>query len=236
MSESTDGPATDRSALGALWAEFGRGQPAADGVYATLREAIVSGRLRAGERLGEEYLARSFGVSRTPVREAILRLETEHLALREERRGAVVRGIREQEVLEVYAVRAALDGLAAELAASMADPADHARLRWLNDRLADAAARSEFQTMAELNIQFHEALCEAARNTTLLRFMRQIHDWVRRFGQTTFAVADRAGQAVAEHRAVLDAIERGDAALAERLAREHMNRAREVRLAMLRRR
>lgn len=220
--------------LGALWAELGRGQPAGDGVYATLREAIVSGRLQPGERLGEEHLARSLGVSRTPVREALLRLETEHLALREQRRGAVVRGVREEEVLEVYAVRASLDGLAAELAAANADPADHARLRWLNDRLADAAGRLEFETMAELNIQFHEALCEAARNTMLLRFMRQIHDWVRRFGETTLSAADRAEYALAEHRAMLDAVARGEASLAERLAREHMNRAREVRLAMLR--
>lgn len=234
MPRSADEPTSAGSVLGALWAEFGRGHPAADGVYATLREAIVTGRLQPGERLGEEHLARSFGVSRTPVREAILRLETENLALREQRRGAVVRGIPEREVLEVYAVRAALDGLAAGLAASNAYAADHARLRWLNDRLADAAARHEFDIMAELNIQFHDALCEAAHNTTLLRFMRQIHDWVRRFRETTFAVGPRAEHALAEHRNLLDAIERGDAPLAERLAREHMSRALEVRLAMLR--
>ena len=227
--------AKGRDTLAALWAEFGRGQPAADGVYATLRQAIVTGQLQPGERLAEEHLARNFGVSRTPVREAILRLETEHLALREERRGAVVGSLGEQDVLEVYAVRAALDGLAARVAASNADPADHARMRWLNDRLAEATARRDRRTMAELNIQFHEALCEAARNTTLLRFMRQLHDSVRRLGLTTLAFGDRADEALTEHAALLDAIEGGDGALAERLAQDHMHRASEARVAMVRR-
>ena len=97
--------AAARPVLTALWAEFGRGQAAADGVYATLRQAIVTGQLQPGERLAEEHLARNFGVSRTPVREAILRLETEQLAFREERRGAVVGAIREQDLLEALAVR-----------------------------------------------------------------------------------------------------------------------------------
>jgi DNA-binding GntR family transcriptional regulator len=217
-----------------LWAEHRYRPQAADAVYFTLRQAIVSGRLRPGDRLAEEHLARNFGVSRTPVREAIVRLETEHFAERLAGRGLVVRGIPEAEVLEVYAVRAVLDGMAAGLAAANALPADHARLRWLNDRIADAAGRREFSTMAELNIQFHEALCEAAHNGMLLHFVRQIHDWVRRFAATTFSLPGRAAAAVAEHEAMIDAIERGDSAQAEQLAREHMSRARVARLTILR--
>ena len=219
MPRDASEPAGGGSVLGVLWEEFGRGQPAADAVYVTLREAIISGRLQAGEHLGEERLARSFGVSRTPVREAIRRLQSENLASREERRGAVVRGIGEHELQEVYAVRAALDGLAAGLAATRAYPADHARLRWLNDRLAEAAARHESAVIAELNFQFHDALCEAAHNSMLLRFTRQIHDLLRRFRVATLAADGRAETAVAEHRSLVDAIEQGDAELAEDLAR-----------------
>ena len=211
---------------------------AADGVYEALREAIVSRRLRAGDRLAEEQLAKQFGVSRTPVREALLRLEAEQFAARVARRGLVVRPIPESEVLEVYAVRAALDGLAATLAAEHATPPDVARIRWISRQLAEASEKSDFAKMAELNIELHEAICDAAHNGMLLHFMRQIHDWVRRFGSgdTTFSHPGRAVDATTEHERVLDAIEAGDGLLAGQLAREHMNRAREVRIAMLRER
>ncbi len=209
---------------------------AADGVYEALREAIVARRLLPGDRLAEEQLARQFGVSRTPVREALLRLETEQFATRVARRGLVVRPIPEREVLEVYAVRAALDGLAASLAAEQATPPDRARVRWLAQQIADAATGADHQKMAELNIELHEAICQAAHNGMLVHFMRQIHDWVRRFGgpDTTFSHPGRADEALVEHERIVDAIEAGDADLAGRLAREHMSRAREVRIAMLR--
>jgi DNA-binding GntR family transcriptional regulator len=211
---------------------------AADGVYEALREAIVAKRLLPGDRLAEEQLAKQFGVSRTPVREALLRLEAEQFAARVARRGLVVRPIPEREVLEVYAVRAALDGLAASLAAEQATPPDRARLRWINEQIREAAGRSDFARMAELNIELHEALCDAAHNGMLLLFMRQIHDWVRRFGEadTTFSRPGRAAEANAEHDDIIGAIEAGDADRAGRLAREHMNRAREARIAMLRER
>jgi DNA-binding GntR family transcriptional regulator len=211
-----------------------RKRPGADAVYATLRDAIVSGQLRPGDRLAEVQLARQFEVSRTPVREAIFRLEAEHFAERHARRGLIVRGIPEQEVLEVYAVRTWLDGLAARVAAEHAQPADHARLRWLNARLAEAIAEANLVTAAELNIQFHEAIGEAARNSMLLHFMRQLHDWVRRFGGTTFSVPERAAQALAEHVGIIDAIEQMNPDVAEQGARAHMTHAHEVRLAMLR--
>ncbi|MGE3268965.1 MAG: GntR family transcriptional regulator [Chloroflexota bacterium] len=228
----TDRP--DRPERGALTGSAAAG----DGVYEALRAAIVSKRLMPGDRLAEEQLAKQFGVSRTPVREALLRLETEQFATRVARRGLVVRPIPEREVLEVYAVRSALDGLAASLAADQATPPDRARLRWLSQQIGDAASQSDFAKMAELNIEFHEAVCDAAHNGMLLLFMRQIHDWVRRFGSTdtTFAHPGRAEQAILEHERIVDAIEAGDGDLAGNLAREHMNRAREVRISMLRER
>jgi len=220
--------------LAKLWAAHAGAASAAEAVYQTLREAILSGVLRPGEPLGEEQLARCFQVSRTPVREGILRLESEELARRIPRRGLVVRTITEHEVLEVYAVRTALDGLAARLAAAESLPADRAHLTWINDRFAAAAARADAAALSQINIEFHEALCQAPHNSLLLRFTRQIHDWVRRFGETTLAYPDRAPAAVAEHRAILDAIAVGDGDAAERLAREHMEHALSTRMALLR--
>ena len=206
--------------------------------YRAIRDAIVDGTLAPGERLNDADLVEWLGVSRTPVREALLRLEAEQFATRVARRGLVVRPIPESEVLEVYAVRAALDGLAASLAAEQATPPDRARLRWISDQIREAGDRADYVRMAELNIELHEALCDAAHNGMLLLFMRQIHDWVRRFGEadTTFSRPGRAAEAIAEHDEVISAIEAGHAELAGNLARQHMNRAREARIAMLRER
>jgi DNA-binding GntR family transcriptional regulator len=223
-------PAAD---LIALWRKYENEPVAADAIYATLREAILAGILPAGERLAELQLAAHFNRSRTPVREAILRLESEHLAERSARRGFVVGGITREEILEVYAVREVIDGLAARLAAQGCLPADLDHLGWLNRRLRKAAEQRDYRLMVELNIEFHEAIARASRNGLLLQFMRQIHDWVRRFSDTTFSYRGRAAEGLKEHDALLDALGRRDPDAAERIARAHRARATEVRIAML---
>src|SRR5437867_6704541 len=215
--------------LVALWRRYETEPVAADAIYATLREAILDGVLPAGERLAELQLAALFKRSRTPVREAILRLESEHLADRSGRRGFVVGGISQEEILEVYAVREVIDGLAARLAAHGCLPTDLDHLSWLNRRLRKAAEERDLRLMVELNIEFHEAVARASRNALLLQFMRQIHDWVRRFSETTFAYRGRATEAVKEHEALLDALKRHDSDAAERIARAHMARPTQVR-------
>src|SRR6185312_12400137 len=169
------------------------------------------------------------GRSRTPVREAILKLESEGLAERLPRRGLVVARITREEVLEVYAVREVLDGLSARLAAAGILPAELDHLAWLNDRLRAAAEAGNAKAMIGLNIEFHEAICLAGRNSLLLEFLRRIHEWVRRFQDTTMSAPRRGLQAVAEHEALIEALRRRDAESAERLAREHMSRARRIR-------
>jgi DNA-binding GntR family transcriptional regulator len=206
---------------------------AAEAIYGTLREAILRGILPAGERLTEVPIAKLFNRSRTPVREAILRLESERLTERAARGGFIVGGVTPEEVLEVYTVREVLDGVAARLAAQGILPAELDHLRWLNGRMREAAAERDFNAMIGLNIDFHEGVCRAGRNSLLLQIMRQIHDWVRRFPESTFSYSGRSMEAVAEHESLLDAIARRDSEAAERIAREHMTRGMKVRVAML---
>ena len=222
-----------RNQLLALWKQSEDEPVAAEAIYSTLREAILSGILGPGERLGEVQLASLFKRSRTPVREAILRLESERLTERSSRRGFIVGRITREEVLEVYAVRAVMDGLAARLAAIGILPAEIAHLRWLNEQIREAAGRQDSGRMLNLNIEFHEAICRASRNSLLLQFMRQIHDWVRRFSDTTFSYPGRSTTAIEEHETLLTALERRDPDEAERCARLHMERAMQVRVAML---
>jgi len=222
-----------RSQLAALWKRAEHEPVAAEAIYATLREAILSGVLAQGERLGEVKLADLFKRSRTPVREAILRLESERLTERSARRGFVVGRITREEVLEVYAVRVVLDGLASRVAALSILPGEVENLRWINERIRDASAQQDYMLMMNLNIDFHEAICHASRNSLLLQFMKQIHDRVRRFSETTFSYPGRPSNALAEHEAMLAALEKRDPDEAERAARAHTERAMQVRIAML---
>lgn len=221
------------AALDGLWAAHSTSAGAADAVYATLREAIISGLLRPGDNLIEEHIARQFGVSRTPVREALLRLEAEHLARRIPRRGLVVHTISEHQVLEVYTVRTALDSLAARLAASEALPAEIAHLRWINQRLAEAVAQDDDASMSDLTTEFHLALARAAHNGILLHFTEQIHGWVMRLGTTTFAYPGRPALGLEEHERLIEALTAHDPEAAERVARQHMAGAHQIRIAML---
>jgi len=220
---------TGVSSLHAIWLSYSADVGAADAVYATLRDAIIEGLLEPQERLSEEQLAQHFAVSRTPVREALLRLEAEQLATRIGRRGLVVRRISAGEVLEVYAVRETLDGFAARLAASVASPPEIARLRWINNRLRSALVERDHRQIVALNIQFHEALVESGHNGLLCQFAKQVHDRVRRFPRM-LAYPGQTELAVSEHDRIVDAIESRDAEGAERFAREHIARTRDARL------
>jgi len=207
---------------------------AADSVYQTLRDAIVEGRLHAGDSLIEWHVARQFGTSRTPVREALLRLEAEGLAFRVPRRGLVVRHVSEHEIREVYAVRTALEVLAAREAANEAMPSDIAQLRWINQRLAEAIEHDDFGNVPILTNEFHQAVASAAHNSMLRRFIGQAQDWTRRVGTSTVSLPGRRSAAVNEHSRLIEAIAARDSATAERLAREHMATGREFQLAAFR--
>lgn len=216
--------------LAKFWKRYHDQHNAADAVHMALRDAILHGALAAGEPLKEVPLAGVFGRSRTPVREAILKLESEGLAERLPRGGLVVARITREEVLEVYAVREVLDGLSARLAAASILPTELDHLRWLNDRLRAAAQAGNAKAMIDLNIEFHEAICLAGRNSLLLEFVRQIHAWIRRFQDTTMSFPGRGLEAVKEHDALIEALGSRDPEAAERLARNHMSRARRIRI------
>jgi DNA-binding GntR family transcriptional regulator len=225
-------PATSDENILSLWRKYEGDPVAANAIYATLREGILAGILLPGDRLAEPQLAGLFKRSRTPVREAILRLEWERLAERSARRGFVVGGVTREEILEVYAVREVIDALAARLAAQGCLPMELEHIQWLNRRLRKAGEEHDYKLMVELNIEFHEAIARGSRNGLLLQFMRQIHDWVRRFRETTLSYQGRATQAANEHDALLEALANRDPDAAERIAREHMVHARQVRVAM----
>ena len=201
--------------------------------YERLCDEIRSGKLPPGSRLRETEIAERLAVSRTPVREAIRRLEADGLVDHLPRSGAVVRKLEYPELMELYEMRTVLEGTAARLAARAASPVELEELVAINDEMRAAAGRPE--VVIGLNRQFHKLLLDAARNRFLLRAMATVENTLLILGSSSMAKPDRAREAVDEHREVLDALLARDGAAAEAAMRRHMERAQFARLRILRR-
>jgi DNA-binding GntR family transcriptional regulator len=219
--------------LAALWKQNEHEPIASDGIYATLRKAILSGVLVPGDHVGEVELARLFKRSRTPVRQATLRLESDCLLERSRRSRLIVSRIRPAEILEVFVVRGELDSVSVRIAAQSILPSELEHLRWINDQMRIATARTDPMLTMMTDIRFHEAICRATRNSLLLQFMRHIHVWVQRFPDTTYSHPERTQAAIVEHCMLLEALDRHDAEEAERVARRHNDGALQARIAMV---
>ncbi len=203
-----------------------------EAVSDALREAILDGVLPPSTWLREDELAATFNVSRTPVREALRRLADEGLAVKTAHHGTVVAPLSMDDILALYVVREDLEGLAARLAAVRCPPETLARLRAVHAEMEDSAAREDAPSLVRQNLAFHRLIREAAGNSYLERFLTQVEHAVRRV-PSSFRRPGRPTGVVAEHAAVLAAIEARDGDAAERAARQHMHSAREVRLAAL---
>jgi DNA-binding GntR family transcriptional regulator len=199
----------------------------ADLVYNSLRDAIWEGRFAHGERLREEEIGRALGVSRTPVREALQRLQQRGLLVIGPGRGLVVAQLTRQQVLELYAMREILEGSAARFAARHANPAEIEILYHLQRELAKAAP--DAITLVKLNRRFHQAIYEAAHNQYLIQALDTLHDSLALLHNTTFRMPSRRRESDREHLAIVAAIERRDADEAERAARFHIQQAQRTR-------
>lgn len=203
------------------------GRSLAAAVYAELLKAINDGRFRPGDRIMETAVADWLRVSRTPVREALRRLESEDV-LAKGTQGLVVVAMDESEVEELYDLREALEVTAARFAASNASTTDLRALRGLLDEQA-RCGDGEAAALAAINRNFHVALAQASGNRFLLKSLNALQDAFLRLRSTTFSLPGRPALALAEHRAIVRAIERGDAAGAARAAGRHIRESRRCR-------
>ena len=211
----------------------GSGVSRAESVYARLLQDINTGQLRAGERVRELEIAELLGVSRTPVREALHRLESEGIIAKSDH-GLIVPLMDDSQIEALYFVREILEGAAAGLASRHASDA---QIQVLEQLLADAAAvpDEDFEQHAELNKHFHAAIYRAANNRYMLKSLQSTQDAIQRLG-TTFAWPGRPPKALREHRAIVRAIARRDPAAAEESARVHMREALRCRMLLLHKR
>lgn len=199
-------------------------------VYESLLTGVQEGRYQQGQRVREEEIARAFNVSRTPVREALSRLQERGL-LEMTSQGLVVATLTRPQVIELYAMRAILEGSAARFAAQHASPSDISALKYLAKRFGQLLDEP-FQ-LAHVNREFHAAIYDAAHNRYLMRTLQEVHDVLALFPGTTFTIPGRPEQTVDEHVAIVSAVERRDADKAEQAARHHIERAQEAWLDLL---
>jgi DNA-binding GntR family transcriptional regulator len=210
----------------------GRDHSRAEIAYASLRDAIHSGRFRAGDRMREADLAEWLGISRTPIRDALKRLEGDGLVSAAPRRGLVVSQLEQQQVSELYAVRDVMEGLAGRLAAQHASPAEIGAMRDLLER--QAHTRSEdFAGLARLNRLFHDVIYRATHNRYLINTLDGFESSLALLPGTTYIAPGRAATALREHGELVDAIEKRDIERAENVARTHVRAAERLRLLMI---
>lgn len=197
-------------------------RPLAEELADRLRDLIVEGEMAPGERIAEKALCDRFGVSRTPLREALKMLAREGLVTLTPNRGAAVAELTMADLEEAFPIMGALEALAGELACEEATDGEIAELRALHEAMAEARGSGERARYLTLNDRFHAALAAAARNSTLAETQAALDRRIRR-GRRRASVSDaRWTQAIAEHAEIVSALERRDAPELATVLRRHM--------------
>lgn len=204
----------------------------ADAVYEDLRRRIVDGKLAPGQRLRSDALATMLKVSRTPVREALRKLEAEGLIGHSPRGGLIVQQLSEDDLTEIFYIREALEGLAARLAADNATPREIVELHALVEYMQSAVSKPKL--LRNLTGEFHRLVAQASHNQRLAQSLKALQDQVRQVQHSTLYLDDRPAVALDEHRSLVRAIERRDGDQAEQVARAHRRQTLTLRRQMIR--
>lgn len=200
-------------------------------VYRALCDAIQTGQIKQGTRVREEDIAKLLGVSRTPVREALFRLQTRGLLDMAPGRGLVVVEITRQKLVELYAMRELLEGGAARMAAQHASPSEVETLQYLLGEFQKAGDNAP--RLAAINRQFHAAIYDATHNRHMLTALADLTDALALLQNTTFSVPTRPKLGLKEHRAIVNAIAQKNPDQAEQAARDHIRAAHQARASMM---
>lgn len=190
-------------------------------VYKSLRDLILSQAYPPGSKLNVEQLCRNLGVSRTPVWDAMRRLETEGLVSTVARHGVFVLNYGVDKIRDLFAVRGALEALAAGEAARRLSADERTALGATVDRIEAAAAAGDVEGYSRAAIAFHDLVLQASRNQVLQRLLENVYAQILVLRLRSLYLPERLASSVAEHRAIGAAVAAGDAETAERLSRAH---------------
>jgi DNA-binding GntR family transcriptional regulator len=197
-----------------------RHQTLREKILEMIRDAILKGTLKPGEKVAEPELAERFGISRTPIREAFRQLESEGYLTVIPRKGAVVTSFSERDVEEFYAIRSILEGYAARMAAEKLTDKDIDRLEAINNRLQQLAGKEDVKTFFRVHNDFHELFIKAAGNRKLLDFLNQLVMKFNRLRMASLSLPGRMENSVQAHKKIIEAFKNHDGEEAEILARK----------------
>lgn len=200
-------------------------KPLREVVSEALREAITNGSIKPGERLMEIQLAEELGVSRTPIREAIRRLELEGFLVMVPRRGTYVADLSIKDINEVFEIRTSLDVLAAGLAAERITEEELEQMERLLVQIGEYIDAGDADKIVEADGQLHDILYQASRNDRLVGIINNLREQFTRFRSISMAYPGRIKNTLEEHRRLVEAIAQRDPDLAQQCAREHMENA-----------
>lgn len=203
-------------------------KPLREMVYEELKMQILKGSIIPGTRMMEVELAEEMGVSRTPIREAIRKLEKEGLVTIEPRRGAYASMISTEDMVEILEVRQDLEGLAAFFAADRMTKSQMDELREVSNSYNEAVRQGNMEAMIKHDTRFHHIIVESCRNKILVQMIEQLQELVLRFRYIYYDNFKRAENMPEEHEAIVAAISEGDADKARAAADIHIERLKEL--------
>lgn len=203
-------------------------KPLREMVYEELKIQILTGAIVPGTRMMEVELAEEMGVSRTPIREAIRKLEKEGLVTIEPRRGAYASMISTQDMVEILEVRQDLEGLAAYFAATRMNDEEMDELRRIAEKYNQAVAAGSMQDMIRYDTQFHRLIVDSCNNKILVNMVEQLQELVLRFRYIYYDNFKRAENMPEEHREIIEAIDSGDENRARAAADVHIDRLKQL--------
>ncbi|MBR5908448.1 MAG: GntR family transcriptional regulator [Schwartzia sp.] len=200
-------------------------QPLREVVCETLRDAVRRGILQPGERLMEIQLAEDLGVSRTPVREAIRKLEMEGYVIMMPRRGTYVADLSIRDINEVFEIRTSLESLASGLAAERINEDELEKLQRLLVEIGAYIKSGDMESIVRTDTEFHDLLYQASRNTRLVGIISNLREQLTRFRTTSMSFPGRLKATLEEHRKIVEAIAQGDEKAARKAAEHHMEKS-----------
>lgn len=197
-------------------------KPLREVIFATLREAIIMGELKPGERLMEVQLAEKMGVSRTPVREAIRKLELEGFVNMIPRKGAHVARLSIKDIMDVLEVRASLDGLATALAAERITDEELRELKYVLNQFESYVEKDNLQNIVKKDVEFHDIIYHASKNDKLIQIVNNLREQVYRFRVIYLKDFSSTKEVIKEHIEIFDALIEKDSKAAGEAAKSHI--------------
>ena len=193
-----------------------------------LKESIIKGYLKPGERIAEPELAEKFGVSRTPVREALRQLESEGFLTVLPRKGATVSPITDKDVQEFYAIKSLLEGYAARIACERMAERDIRKMEELNEQMRTFAEKEDVKSFFRCDNRFHDVFLKACGNDKLYNLVHSLVQQFERFRITALSVPGRMKDSVRQHEEIIDAFRKRDAERVERLVKANAEKGAEI--------